>query len=124
MKKILIDSHVFLWWHEDSDRLSRRHKKLIDDPESLIFISIASLYELYLKSGLGKLDIPDTIEEDLIKHDMEILRISFKHLNEFRQLPRHHKDPLDRMIISQAIADNIPVISYDDWFKAYDIELL
>ena len=55
---------------------------------------------------------------------MEILRISFKHLNEFRQLPRHHKDPLDRMIISQAIADNIPVISYDDWFKAYDIELL
>ena len=77
-----------------------------------------------LKSGLGKLDIPDTIEEDLIKHDMEILRISFKHLNEFRQLPRHHKDPLDRMIISQAIADNIPVISYDDWFKAYDIEFV
>jgi len=124
MKRFLIDSHVMLWWLENDRKLSKIHKRIISEPTNEIMVSIASLFELHIKANLKKIELANNLEEQLEVEKFTIFHISFSHLNALKQLPLHHRDPFDRMIISQAIADKIPVISYDEWFKAYDVELL
>ena len=120
--KYLIDTHTFLWFNEGSSELSIKAKNLIADKTNEIFISIASLWEISIKTAIGKLEIVGEYEliiEDVTDNEIEILSINFAHTVVQNRLPLHHRDPFDRMIISQAIVENIDVISKDEQFDVY-----
>lgn len=118
----LIDTHTFLWFTEGSSELSVKAKNLIKDKNNEIFISIASLWEISIKTATGKLEIAgsyDLIIEDVTGNEMEILPINFAHTVIQNQLPFHHQDPFDRIIASQAIVENMNLISRDSIFDSY-----
>jgi PIN domain nuclease of toxin-antitoxin system len=120
--KYLIDTHTFLWFNEGSNSLSNTAKELIIDKNNEIFISIASLWEISIKTALEKLTINcpyDLIIEDVTENDMDILPINFAHTVIQNKLPFYHRDPFDRIIVSQAIAENLDIISKDAQFDAY-----
>lgn len=118
----LIDTHVFIWFMEASPTFSPIAKSIMLDKNNEILISIASLWEISIKHSIGKLplqrnyaELSDILYDNLI----EILPITFEHTVENNQLPFHHHDPFDRIIISQAIVENIDFISADSAFDNY-----
>ena len=120
--KYLIDTHTFLWFSEGSTDISTVAKQLITDENNEIYVSIASLWEISIKTALNKLTITgayDLIIEDVTENDMEILPINFAHTVIQNKLPFHHRDPFDRIIASQAIAENMDIISKDAIFDIY-----
>ena len=120
--KYLIDTHTFLWFTNGSFEISKTAKSIIENRDNEIFISIASLWEISIKSALGKLYINGSFEsvlEDVIINNIEIISINFNHLIIQNNLPFHHKDPFDRIIISQAINDNCNIIGCDEAFDKY-----
>jgi len=120
--QFLIDTQIFLWFISGSSDLKTNCKRLIEDENNRIFISIASLWEISIKTALGKLEISgnyETIIEDITGNDIEILPISFAHTVEQYKLPFYHKDPFDRIIAAQAIVEQLDLISSDDISEQY-----
>ncbi len=120
--QFLIDTHFFLWFVSNAKELSKNAKTLIEDEQNEIFISIASLWEISIKTALGKLTINGNYESvinDLTDNSIEILSVNFAHTVEQNRLPFHHRDPFDRIIISQAIVENMNFISVDAIFDDY-----
>ncbi len=120
--RYLIDTHVFLWFVSNAKELSKTAKKTIEDGNNEIFISIASLWEISIKTSLGKLSIKgkyESVIDDLNDNAIQILPINFAHTVEQNRLPFHHRDPFDRIIISQAIVENLNFISIDAAFDNY-----
>jgi PIN domain nuclease of toxin-antitoxin system len=118
----LIDTHVFLWFVSNSKELSQPAKTLIEDGNNEIFLSIASLWEISIKTALGKLAINgnyDSVIDDVTDNSIQILPINFAHTAEQNRLPFHHRDPFDRIIISQAIVEDMDFISGDNIFDDY-----
>lgn len=120
--KVLIDTHTFLWFVAGSKELSETAKKLIQNKQNSVYISIASLWEISIKTAIGKLQITDSYEtviNDVVENDISILPINFAHTVMQNKLPFYHRDPFDRIIISQAIVENMNLISRDGAFDAY-----
>jgi PIN domain nuclease of toxin-antitoxin system len=118
----LIDTHTFLWFVENSSNLSNTSRNLIEIKQNQILISIASIWEISIKTSIGKLQIQGTytsVIDDLNDNDIEILPITFAHTVENNRLPFHHRDPFDRIIAAQAIVENIDFISADAVFDKY-----
>jgi PIN domain nuclease of toxin-antitoxin system len=118
----LIDTCTFLWYVEGSELLSKNAKDLISDTNNEIHVSIASLWEISIKHSLQKLQIKDEFDSvliDIIQNNFEILPINFKHTSIQNKLNYYHKDPFDRMIVSQAISENYNLISSDAIFDKY-----
>ena len=118
----LIDTHTFLWFITGSLALSETAKELIENDNNDIFISIASLWEISIKMAIGKLQVLesyDTVINDITENEISILPINFTHTVIQNKLPFHHKDPFDRIIVSQAIAEDMSLISRDDIFDIY-----
>jgi PIN domain nuclease of toxin-antitoxin system len=122
----LLDTHTFLWFIGDDDALSATAKALIEDPESTIYLSIASLWEIAIKVSLGKLKVPspftEFVTEQLQENSITLAAIKTEYLGSVAKLPFHHRDPFDRLIIAQALNENWPVIGRDEVFDAYKIE--
>ena len=122
--KLLLDTHTFLWFINDSSRLSARAKALLESDADL-FLSIASLWEMAIKTGIGKLALPKPydifIPEHLAFNEIEILPISRSQLSVVSSLPQHHRDPFDRMLIAQAAIEQLPIVSADTHSDAYPI---
>ena len=127
MKKYLLDTHVFIWWMQDNDQLSAKVKKLISDPQNEIFVSSASIWEMSIKSRLGKLKITgfseDFLKKQIITNFFSFLPISLEHSFGIYKLKMHHKDPFDHMLISQAQVENCTIITKDKLFKKYDAQI-
>jgi PIN domain nuclease of toxin-antitoxin system len=123
--KLLLDTHTFLWFVTDSDILSEKAKDVIEDAESEVYLSIASLWEMAIKASLGKLSLKQPfekfLEDQLSQNQLTILNISPAHAALVASLPFHHRDPFDRMLIAQAISLKIPLVSRDEAFDAYSI---
>lgn len=123
--KLLLDTHAFLWFVDDSPALSARGKSFLE-AENELFLSIGSLWEIAIKLRLGKLSVAMPTEslmtEQLAANDIEILPISVPHLIQISTLPLHHRDPFDRLIIAQSIVERMPVVSADPAFDEYPIE--
>ena len=120
--RYLIDTHVFLWFVSNAKELSKSAKTLIEDGGNEIFISIASLWEISIKTALGKLSIDgnyESVKVDLNDNSIQILPITFAHTVEQNRLPFHHRDPFDRIIVSQAIIENMNLVSADTIFDNY-----
>ncbi|MBF0572187.1 MAG: type II toxin-antitoxin system VapC family toxin [Desulfamplus sp.] len=121
--RFLLDTHTFLWFINGHSSLSDYAREQIENIENIRLLSIASLWEMAIKVSIGKLKIGLTFKELYKLHvkgnAVEILEIAPEHLDILKTLPFHHKDPFDRLIISQSIAENIPVLSCDELFDYY-----
>ena len=120
---ILLDTHTFIWFIEGSSELSIAARKKIEDVKNTSFISVASLWEMSIKFNLGKLTVKNspfkTLIDDINENGIQILNINFNHLIENVNLDSHHQDPFDRLIIAQAISENMNIIGRDIIFDSY-----
>jgi PIN domain nuclease of toxin-antitoxin system len=124
---LLLDTHTFLWFIGGSDRLSAHARDLIEDGENDRYISVASLWEMAIKVSIGKLNVPlpftRLVREHVVGNAIEVLPIAPEHLDEQRKLPFHHRDPFDRLIIAQAITEDMTIVGRDAEFEAYPVRL-
>ena len=121
--KILLDTHTFLWWCSSPDKLSPIALKLIKDKTNDIYLSVTSIWEMAIKIRLGKLTLTEPLEEfcknNCNENNFQTLSIELQHAAKVHELPLHHKDPFDRMLISQAQTEDFTIISCDQYFKNY-----
>lgn len=126
--KLLLDTHTFLWFVDDDPKLSNRLKDLIEDTSNVSYLSVASLWEMSIKFNLGKLTLDPNYEEfvnrEVITSSIQLLNIELSHLRINATLPFHHRDPFDRLIIAQSIAENIPIVTLDSAFDKYSVTLM
>lgn len=101
--KLLLDTHVLIWYLADDSKLTSAVRDLIVDPHNQVFVSAATVWEIAIKKAIGKLDSPDNLPEVLIACRFEVLPINIFHALQAGSLPRHHDDPFDRMLIAQAM---------------------
>lgn len=121
----ILDTHAFLWFVAGDKQLPESIKSKIIDINESCFLSVASLWEITIKNQIGKLTLGLSLEELFEYADrnrIEIIQISYEHLLTLSKLPIHHNDPFDRIIISQAIAENLTLVSKDKGFKKYKIK--
>ena len=117
--RILLDTHLYLWWLEDSPQLSAAARTLIRDAET-VYISSATLWEAVIKTGLGKLDaVPAELVAGIGASGFEPLPITPEHTLPLPLLANHHKDPFDRMLIAQAISEPLHLVTVDGVLSAY-----
>ena len=123
--RVLLDSHAFLWFVGGNSRFSQRARQVVEDRDNESVFSIASVWEMAIKVGLGKLTphvpFPMLISEQLKENGIALLDITVAHALRVAQLPYHHRDPFDRMLIAQAITEGLPIISVDSVFDAYSV---
>jgi PIN domain nuclease of toxin-antitoxin system len=125
--KILVDTHIFLWFILEDDRLNSELFDLLEADHD-VFISVASLWEIAIKVSVNKLKLPEPfypfIQTQIGINDFQILGIRHEHLGVVSQLDFCHRDPFDRLIISQAIVETMPVVTLDSQFNQYPIQLI
>jgi PIN domain nuclease of toxin-antitoxin system len=121
--RILLDTHIVLWYVTDDEKLKQNVIDLIENEDNQIYISIVSLWEMSIKASLGKLHLTQPIE-DFIGPNIQLLPIEIEHISVIKSLPFHHRDPFDRMLIAQSMVTNLMLVSEDSQFKNYDINLL
>ncbi|HEY6280059.1 MAG TPA: type II toxin-antitoxin system VapC family toxin [Streptosporangiaceae bacterium] len=121
--RLLLDTHTLLWWLAD-EGLSTQAREAIADPANLAAVSAASAWEISIKKALGKLAAPDDLEDQLEAGGFEPLPISIAHAVAAGRLPRHHDDPFDRMLIAQALAEGLTIVTRGKRFGDYGVALL
>lgn len=119
--RVLLDTHALLWWHEQSPRLSSRVRTTIADLANEIVVSIASTWEIVVKQALGKMQLAAEAHELVEEQNFELLPIRFEHLAALAALPMLHRDPFDRMLIAQAIAEGVPLVTGDRAIRPYPV---
>ena len=117
--RILLDTHVLLWWMQDSPSLATQAKDLIRDPENTVFVSAVSLWEIWLKQSLGKLELPVDFTEKLAAESFESLPLMASQTRQVALLPWCHRDPFDRMLVAQAQVENLVLLTADQALVAY-----
>lgn len=123
--RVLVDTQVAIWWLSDDERLSRKARELISSGENEAFFSIGSLWEISIKNGQGKLAANATlVGRWLTERSVEILPIAIRHLMTLEQLPPHHRDPFDRLILAQALSEGMTVLTSDEKMTIYGVPCL
>jgi PIN domain nuclease of toxin-antitoxin system len=126
--RILLDTHTLLWFVDASPNLSNQARVWIDDPANQKVVSIVSLWEIAIKHSLGRLALSLPLDQYIATHltpsKVELLPIEILHLLTFAQMPWHHRDPFDRILVAQALTENIPIISADAALDAYAVPRL
>lgn len=117
----LLDTHVLLWWLSDDPKLSSSHRSLIGDGSATVFVSAISVAEMSIKASLGKLSMPDDSNGAIAEAGFEELPFTYSHAAQLRQLPWHHRDPFDRMLICQAMVEGLIFLTVDPRCREYDI---
>ncbi len=125
---LLFDTHSFIWWADEPVKLSRAALAALEDENNRLFISDASIWEMQIKVQLGKmklkLPLEDLIESQQRDNEVEILPIITEHILALDNLPFHHKDPFDRLLIAQGIIEGFTIVTMDSEFPAYPAKLL
>jgi len=121
---LLLDTHILLWWLSDDPLLPTAARVAIASPESEVLVSAATAWEIAIKQAAGRLDAPDDLLEAVEASDVKTLPITAAHALAAGVLPPHHADPFDRMLIAQARVENLTVVSVDNRFTRYDVDLL
>lgn len=122
--KLLLDTHILLWWFADDPKLPGPAAGAIADGDSWVAVSAASGWEIAIKKAAGRLEAPDDLVEAIEASDFDAVSISPAHALAAGALPAYHADPFDRMIIAQARAEALTVVTADRRFSAYDVALL
>jgi len=126
--KVLLDTHTFLWWITDSPRLSAWAREVIRDSDNELFFSAANGWELAIKAQLGRLQLPDNLEQFIVDqlslNTILALPIQLRHALHVYTLPRHHRDLFDRMLVAQSQVENLPILTADPQIAQYDVETI
>ncbi len=123
MAGLLLDTHAFLWWREDSPRIPERARAAIAAAD-LVFVSAASAWEAAIKIELGRLRLPEPFESGVVDSGFERLPIGFAHAEEAGRLAPHHRDPFDRMLVAQARVERLRLVTHDRRLEPYDAPIL
>lgn len=128
---LLLDTHTLIWWLAKNSTLSNTAKAAmptasfaIAHPDNIVFVSAASAWEIAIKKSLGKLQAPDDLKQQLEMQRFTPLAINIDHALAIKQLPHHHQDPFDRILITQAIHERLTIVSRDHIFKSYDVAIV
>jgi PIN domain nuclease of toxin-antitoxin system len=121
--RLLLDTHIFLWWRGEPSRLPSEVRNRIATAD-IVFVSAASAWEAAIKTSLGRLELPDTVEAGVLASGFEKLLIAFSHAERAGGLPPHHRDPFDRMLVAQAQAEGLILVTHDRLLEPYDVEIL
>ena len=125
--KLLLDTHTFLWWITDDPQLSTKARELIGDGHNILYWSAASSWEVSIKYALGRMPLPEAPEQflpaEIGKNRLESLPIIDAHAFQAGQLPHHHRDPFDRMLVAQAQVESLALLSNDQQLNHYDVEI-
>lgn len=126
--RLLLDTHALLWWLESGERLDKKAFDAIAEPGNSVYVSIASAWEIAIKAGLGKLrvqpDLASWFPQELAANRFTVLRIELPHALAVERLPRHHRDPFDRLLIAQATVEGLTIVTGDAQFERYAIQVL
>ena len=122
--KLLLDTHILLWWLADDQKLPELAAAAIADGQTFVTVSAATAWEIAIKKAASRLEAPDDLLEVIEGNNFESLSISPAHALAAGALPAHHADPFDRMLIAQARAEDLTVVTVDGRFSLYDVELL
>jgi len=122
--RILLDTHFLLWWLMDDAALGDRGRDLISMPENLIFFSAASIWEMRIKQGIGKLELPESFVDVLADQAFEPLAVTVEHAHALHGLPVLHRDPFDRVLIAQARLERLTLLTRDHIIAQYDVAAL
>jgi len=121
--KVLLDTHCVLWMISEPERLGKKAQKLLDNPETELFLSSASIFEIAVKHSLGKLSLPAKPEHylppKLDRMSVRELAVSAAHAYRVSELPWHHRDPFDRLIIAQSLAEGMAIVTADEQIFRY-----
>lgn len=125
---LLLDTHAFIWLNSEPDRLSPMVRQLCATGAHVFYLSMASPWEMQIKHQLGKLrlDAPldEIIQRNVERNAIRLLPIEYRHIRQLGQLPPHHHDPFDRMIIAQTMSEGMAVVSADRAFAAYGVPVI
>lgn len=132
MNRFLLDTHVFLWWCANDSQLSANARSLIAASDAVVYVSVVTAWEIVLKHSIGKMRWPFSREAEENQRVEEIvescgftkLPLQFQHAEQILNLPRHHGDPFDHMLIAQAQVEGLTLVSNDRAFRAYDVPVL
>ncbi len=125
--RILIDTHILIWHLEGNNALTQERRELVADSVADVSVSIASFWEIGIKVSLGKLSLASSLADILCviqNTNITILPIDPKHVIAVSTLPFHHKDPFDRLIVAQALEDDLTIMTSDPEFQSYGVKLL
>lgn len=126
--RLLLDTQIFIWWDSEPTKLSAQVLTLFQDQANTLVLSVASVWEMQIKSQLGKLNLDrplaEIIESQQLINHVELLPVQLAHVLALQHLLPHHKDPFDRLIIAQALAENLVIVSADPVFPRYPVAVL
>jgi PIN domain nuclease of toxin-antitoxin system len=119
--RLLVDTHVLLWWLADDPALTATARESLADPANEPLVSTASVWEVAIKRSLGMLRVPDDLPARITDEGFSWLPVSAEHAWQVRELPPHHRDPFDRLLVAQAMVDRLPVVTADAHLAAYGV---
>ena len=126
--RVLLDTHAFLWWIGDDPRLSERAREVFSDGDNDLVFSAASGWEIAIKARLGRLHVPGDLNTYLVRQLTEnytsVLPVHLSHALRVHALPDHHRDPFDRLLVVQAIVEEMPLLSADPRIARYPVEVV
>ena len=122
--QLLLDTHALIWWLNNNPTLCGKARKAIADPDNIVFVSAASAWEIAIKKSLGKLQAPDDLSIQVKEKRFTPLAISIDHALTVEELPLHHQDPFDRILIAQAMCENLTIITRDRKFESYEVKTI
>ena len=117
---LLLDTCVLLWWLDDpATLLSKEASAAIKEPDNRIIVSVVSVWEIAIKKALGKLEAPDNLKKMIADAEFELIPIDYEHAWQVKDLPPHHRDPFDRLLVSQATTENLTLVTRDSYLEVY-----
>ena len=126
--KLLLDTHIFIWWVDQPEKLSPAALSALEDEANELLLSVASVWEMQIKIQLGKLKLSLPLKELVTNqqetNDLTVSPVALTHVLALDALPFHHKDPFDRLLIAQSISEGFTVVTADSQFSAYSLKLL
>ncbi len=122
--RLLLDTHVLLWWLADMPQLGSAARAYIENGTNAVFVSAASAWEIEIKRAIRKLEAPEDLAAAIDASYFESLPMAIPHAVAAGQLPQHHGDPFDRMLIAQATVEELVIVTKDDAFADYDVALV
>jgi PIN domain nuclease of toxin-antitoxin system len=122
--KLLLDTHILIWWLSEASRLSQTEIDIITDSDNFIFVSAATAWEIAVKKMIGKLEAPDDLPAALAINNFLELPIMIEHSQKLYQLPLHHNDPFDRIMVAQAMSEDLTFMTRDTKISLYEIRTI
>lgn len=123
--RLLLDTHTFLWFVSDDNKLSATARLMIEDGDNEVMVSLASIWEIAIKVSIGKLLLAEPVESfvnaQIERNDIQLLPIHLSHAIKVATLPFHHRDPFDRLLVAQGLVEQLPIVGADNIFNDYGI---